>query len=132
MIDVKDLIGVPFREFGRDAKTGLDCYGLVIEVAKRYGKTLRDVAVHNYSVEEASKAADMYINVVRTKDWHKPCIVLEFRGIDGRLHVGITIDEQGTFLHATENQGVRVSTMNSAGGYLKLVHAYEIIDRGEA
>ena len=34
MIDVADLIGVPFVEFGRDIKNGLDCYGLAIEVDK--------------------------------------------------------------------------------------------------
>ena len=38
MIDVSDLIGVPFVNHGRDIHDGLDCYGLVMEVFRRYGK----------------------------------------------------------------------------------------------
>lgn len=131
MIDVKDLIGTPFKEFGRDAKTGLDCYGLVIEVAKRYGKELKDVAAHKFSIAEADKEADLKLNVKVTKDVKKPCIGLEFRGLDGRLHIGITIDDKGTFLQATENQGVRMSTLDSCKGYLRLIRAYEITEGEE-
>ena len=32
-----DLIGVPFKNLGRDVQTGLDCYGLVHEVFRRAG-----------------------------------------------------------------------------------------------
>ena len=37
MIDYSDLIGVPFKNRGRDKNTGLDCYGLVMEVYKKIG-----------------------------------------------------------------------------------------------
>ena len=40
MIDYTDLIGVPFKNRGRDVKTGVDCYGLVIEVFKRFGHNI--------------------------------------------------------------------------------------------
>lgn len=127
VIDVSDLIGVPFVPFGRDAKTGLDCYGLVMEVARRYGKPLRDVARRWYTVEEATREADMRLNLVVTVELMQPCIVLEFRAKDNRLHAGITIDSNGNFLHATENQGVRMSAIKSTAGYLKMVRAYEIV-----
>ena len=35
-----ELIGVPFANKGRDKKTGLDCYDLVKEVYKEYGKQI--------------------------------------------------------------------------------------------
>lgn len=40
-IDVTDLLGVKYKKNGRDLN-GLDCYGLIIEVSKRFGHTLRD------------------------------------------------------------------------------------------
>lgn len=126
-IDVSDLIGVPFVEFGRDKRTGLDCYGLVIEVAKRYGKNLKDIALEKFDYDKVRKV-EPELNVKRTKNYMQECIGLEFYGVfDKRLHIGITIDDKGTFLHATENQGVRVSTIESCKGYLKLKNAFEII-----
>lgn len=37
-IQYADLIGVPFKNLGRDVKSGLDCYGLVVEIYRRCGK----------------------------------------------------------------------------------------------
>ena len=48
MIDIADLIGVPFVEFGRDIKNVLHCYGLAIEVERRLGKTLKVVALEKF------------------------------------------------------------------------------------
>ena len=55
MIDVSDLIGVPFVEFGRDKENGLDCYGLAIEVEKRLGKDLKDVVLEKFNREKVEK-----------------------------------------------------------------------------
>lgn len=37
-----DLIGTPFVEGGRDPKTGIDCYGLLMVAYSRLGKTIPD------------------------------------------------------------------------------------------
>ena len=58
MIDVSDLIGVPFVEFGRDKENGLDCYGLAIEVEKRLGKDLKDVVLEKFNREKVEKIVD--------------------------------------------------------------------------
>lgn len=42
MINIDDLLGVRYRHNGRDISTGFDCYGLAIEVEKRFGHTLPD------------------------------------------------------------------------------------------
>ena len=39
-IQYADLIGVPFKNLGRDVKSGLDCYGLVVEIYRRCGKEI--------------------------------------------------------------------------------------------
>ena len=35
-IQISDLIGIPYKDHGRTAE-GMDCYGLAIEVMRRYG-----------------------------------------------------------------------------------------------
>ena len=39
MINLRDLLGIPFTNRGRTLD-GLDCYGLVMEVYKKFGITL--------------------------------------------------------------------------------------------
>mgnify|MGYP003521806985 CR=1 FL=1 len=54
-------------------------------------------------------------------------IILEFYGLqDRRLHVAVALDKN-TFIHATENQGVRISSFASSKTYLKLANIYEVI-----
>lgn len=132
MLEVADLIGIPFVEFGRDVNTGLDCYGLAIEVEKRLGKKLNDVVLEkfDYALEKFDyakvKATLPGLNVKKT-DVIKEGVILEFYGLrDKRLHVGVALDNN-TFIHATENQGVRISTLTTCKQYLKFEQAYEVL-----
>ena len=127
MIDVADLIGVPFVEFGRDIKNGLDCYGLAIEVERRLGKTLKDVALEKFDREKVERTAPT-LNVKKLRlDEISEGVILEFYGLqDKRLHIAVALDKK-TFIHATENQGVRISSFASSRTYLKLANVYEVI-----
>ncbi len=127
MIDVADLIGVPFVEFGRDIKNGLDCYGLAIEVEKRLGKTLKDVVLEKFDRAKVERTAPT-LNVKKLRlDEISEGVILEFYGLhDKRLHVAVALDKN-TFIHATENQGVRISSFASSRTYLKLANVYEVI-----
>lgn len=125
MIDVSDLIGVPFVEFGRDVKTGLDCYGLCIECARRAGKHLQDVVLEKFNKERCQKVIPT-LNVRKT-DYIKEGVLLEFYGkTDGRLHIAYALDNK-RFIQATENQGVRISTIDTVRHYLVLNGIYEVI-----
>ena len=127
MIDIADLIGVPFVEFGRDIKNGLDCYGLAIEVERRLGKTLKDVALEKFDREKVERTAPN-LNVKKLRlDEINEGVILEFYGLqDKRLHIAVALDKK-TFIHATENQGVRISSFASSRTYLKLANVYEVI-----
>lgn len=127
MIDIADLIGVPFVEFGRDVKNGLDCYGLAIEVEKRLGKTLKDVVLEKFDRAKVEKTAPT-LNVKKLRlDQISEGVILEFYGLqDKRLHVAVALDKN-IFIHATENQGVRISSFASSKSYLKLANVYEVI-----
>lgn len=127
MINIADLIGVPFVEFGRDIKNGLDCYGLAIEVEKRLGKTLKDVVLEKFDRAKVERTAPN-LNVKKLRlDEISEGVILEFYGLqDKRLHIAVALDKK-TFIHATENQGVRISSFASSKTYLKLANVYEVI-----
>lgn len=124
MIEVADLIGVPFVEFGRDCKKGLDCYGLAIEVERRLGKKLKDVVLEKFDHEKVVKTLPG-LNVHKI-DNIKEGAILEFYGKkDKRLHVAVALDSR-TFIHATENQGVRISSLATCESFLTLANVYEV------
>lgn len=124
-IEISDLIGVPFVEFGRNPKTGLDCYGLVIEIERRYGKKLNDVVPEKFDSEKLQRTLPK-INVRKTEKIEEGSI-LEFYGKrDNRLHVAVSLGGN-IFIQSTENQGVRISSLESAGQYLTLKNIYEVI-----
>lgn len=124
-IEISDLIGVPFVEFGRNPKTGLDCYGLVIEIERRYGKKLNDVVSEKFDSEKLQRTLPK-INVRKTEKIEEGSI-LEFYGKrDNRLHVAVSLGGN-IFIQSTENQGVRISSLESAGQYLTLKNIYEVI-----
>lgn len=125
MIDVSDLIGIPFKQFGRN-KHGYDCYGLSMEVLKRYGKTLKDVQLNHFLTIKGEEIE--YIPLLNIKEVNelKEGLLLEFIGKNNALHVGVSIGKD-LFIHATENQGVRISSLSSCKNYMTLQKMYEVI-----
>ena len=55
---VRDLIGTRFINGGRDVKKGLDCWGLVIEVYKRYGFKCPDFRVDAFAFQAIDALAN--------------------------------------------------------------------------
>jgi len=117
-LDVSDLIGVPYLNNGRDIVNGLDCYGLVIEVEKRLGKELIDVYYDNHNEELADEYAPL-LNVTEVDSIYTG-VIIEMRK-NGLLHLGVALDKN-TMIHATTNQGVRISRV----GCMPVIHLYEV------
>ena len=96
-------------------------------VERRLGKTLKDVVLEKFDRAKVEKTAPT-LNVKKLRlDEISEGVILEFYGLqDKRLHVAVALDKN-TFIHATENQGVRISSFASSRTYLKLANVYEVI-----
>lgn len=114
MIEISDLLGIPYVDHGRTSK-GYDCYGLAIEVARRFGYKLNDVVYENHDVE----LSDLHKPTLNITQIDKPkqgaLIEMEF---NNALHIGVCLNEK-EFIHSTKN-GVRINrigTLKTRGFY---------------
>ena len=107
-----DLIGIPFAYGGRSL-AGLDCWGLVVEVYRRLGIAVEDVAEYH---DVLATAANPVFETQRTAAWRQvgepfePHDVLLFSGgcCGAATHCAIWIGD-GQVLHTREKTGVIVS-----------------------
>lgn len=102
-IKVNDLLGVPYKDHGRDL-AGMDCYGLAIEVSRRYGNKLNDV----FYEDNAAELCDIHAPTLNIKKIEKPepGALLEMR-IGNTLHIGVCINDR-EFIHMTRG-GCRIN-----------------------
>lgn len=119
ILNVVDLIGIPYKEHGRNINEGFDCYGLAIEIEKRLGKELLDL---NYTYNDPKLSAEYAptLNVRKTNEI-KIGNLIEMT-LNSELHIGIVISDS-TYIHATRNQGVRISRI----GALPYNALYEVL-----
>lgn len=112
VIEINDLIGVPFKKGGRDLVSGVDCFGLLMECHKRLGKDIPDHRSPEFHHEIAMALAD------RKKDWichfertgaatvqESDCqpgraLLIKIRGC--ACHVGF-VHKPGWFIHTWED-----------------------------
>ena len=106
-----DLIGKPFVDGGR-GPANYDCVGLVLEVAKRLGKTL-PAYLSNEAEFHAQIAADgeTLADLPRVAAATAGDVVLLRTG-PAKHHVGVMID-RWRMIHAYEGIGVLVERINS-------------------
>lgn len=111
-IDVSDLVGKPFAEFGRGPQS-YDCYGLVLEVSRRLGRPFPDYG----SLPAASEGAIRRIEERRGELSHVTApdvgdVILMAVSAPGRPdHLGI-VTEPGWFLHALPRRGACLSRIS--------------------
>lgn len=118
-VTLSDLIGVPYKEHGRDLN-GLDCYGLaIIAVDILTGKKLNDVWYDESHDPALAALLSPTLNVKKTSEI-KAGNLLEMTFND-RLHIGVILNKN-EFIHATKN-GVKISHLRNA----PIVNIYEVI-----
>jgi hypothetical protein len=115
MVDVPDLVGLPYKLHGRD-ESGLDCFGLIWLIAKRNGTPIKDPVYKGFDPSLVKLAN--YAGLKQIDNFETEC-VLEIEK-DGRLHLGYSIDEE-RMIHCTHNEGVIVENIKNyqVKGYYK-------------
>ena len=120
MPSYNDLIGTKFKNRGRNVTEGLDCYGLVMEVYKRFGV---DIPEYNADYDDNEKISSIIKNEAASSNWRRveaneelpvPCVVAIRFGVPKGIvnHTGVYIGA-GKFIHTRENIGVCVDRINS-------------------
>ena len=125
MVDVSDLLGKPYSPHGRGPDS-FDCYGLVIEVEKRYGIDLPDFDYQSYSEQfitghfstlQASNHA-LKIDVLV-----EGAVVL-FENMQGfKTHIGVYIGNN-QIVHCNK-KGVRIEDTNYAEKFIAGVYIWQ-------
>lgn len=106
-INISDLIGVPYKDHGRDT-SGFDCYGLAIEVLRRYGYELHDVIYNDHNLELSAENVPT-LNVTPIEE-PREAAILEMQA-DGELHIGICLNKR-EFIHMTKT-GCRINQIGA-------------------
>jgi cell wall-associated NlpC family hydrolase len=130
--DLRDLIGIPFVDGGRDPVEGLDCWGLLILAAKHFGY---DVPDFDISCFDAPGINEIYKSETDTVRWRQRrelqpgyviAMALSQRMPDAIQHFGIYIGE-GKFLHTVRKAGSCLSSIDAPLWKNKIKGYYEWI-----
>ncbi len=110
MIQVEDLIGVRFFDHGRTIEEGFDCYGLAIEVSKRFGHILIDLWYKKSDSKTFTNNADSILlkmkdSLEETVEQNESNLVVFFEN-GHMVHIGVIL-ESDIFIHC-DKFGVRI------------------------
>lgn len=132
-MDFTDLIGVPFVNRGRDLN-GLDCYGLVKEVFKRYGYNVPEYDALYTNYDDMCRINEIIQGNIKNYPWKEiaepkvPCLIaIRFGSPDGMVnHTGVYIGG-GRFIHTRERIGVNIDRISSPAWRRVIVGFYEYV-----
>lgn len=113
MVNLRDLIGKPYAVHGR-GPDAYDCFGLAIEVCRRYGKILEDSFYDEITSDMERRLIDETKAVIHAERLPGPVegAVVEFLIAGKPRHVGVCLGD-GTFIHALKDLGVRTSELSA-------------------
>lgn len=105
MIYLDDLIGCRYKVNGRSVKEGFDCYGLAIEVEKRFGHFLPDLEEIKELNRNLPLCEAKCLSIVNVKEVDEPTEegdILFFKDKVGIMnHIGVYLGD-GRFIHCNE------------------------------
>jgi cell wall-associated NlpC family hydrolase len=104
-MNLSDLIGLPYKDHGRD-ESGVDCFGLIWLIALRNGTPIPD-PWYGKPDPLLIKLADQ-MNVEKC-EFQPGCIIEMVRR--NRLHLGYALDNE-RMVHCTHDEGVVVEKID--------------------
>ena len=135
-MNFNDLIGVPFKNRGRDINTGFDCYGLVKEVYKRYGYDIPEYD-SQYNYDDMCRVNELIEGNIHNYPWREieepkaPCLIaIRFGSPVGVVNHTAVYIGNGRFIHTRERIGVCIDRISNPAWNKVIVGYYEYV--GEA
>ena len=123
-IDFSDLIGCKYGFRGR-GPTVYDCYGLVLEVERRYGHCMPD-----YDYKESGMLASLAMQVIASGKAKRipapvPGSMIMFENARGvNVHIGVYVGD-GMFIHCTMVGGVRLERLEPRASTISGVYVWQ-------
>lgn len=115
-IILHDLIGIKFANGGRDKATGFDCWGLVLEVFRRFGYDLPDYKVSCEARPEIDGTIQQnkpFWKKIELGELSVPALlVIRFNSPNLCNHTGVYIGN-GRFIHTRQRTGVVIEDIES-------------------
>jgi cell wall-associated NlpC family hydrolase len=109
-MDYRDLFGIPYIQGGRDPKTGLDCWGLCMEVYRRAGRELPDF---QGSVDETPDIMENHLPEFEQLPGPESYALVSFRIFGPYVnHVGVVLEGNKSFIHAFKGRNVAVEKLD--------------------
>lgn len=103
MLKYEDLVGVPYVDYGRDPQTGLDCWGLAMEMYRRRGISLPNNPYNPRDFKLISKQFEAQRDTAHWKKLEAPAIgclvVIRLADSGWANHCGVYVG-YGEFIHA--------------------------------
>lgn len=121
MINVTDLLGIKFKAHGRNKEEGFDCYGLAIEVMRRYGVKLPDLYYESLK-NQKDIAETLKCKFLKIEKPVEPCL-LDIKSYGASGHTGVYIGD-GMMIHSVSKHGVVIEPIrhysHDIKGYYKV------------
>ena len=128
-----DLIGVPFKNKGR-GMNGMDCYGLVKEVYKRYGYDIPEYDAQYKDYTDMRKIDKIIKSNTKGYPWKEiaepkaPCLIaIRFGSPDGVVNHTAVYIGGGRFIHTREKIGVNIDRISNPAWRKVIVGFYEYV-----
>ncbi len=113
--EARTMLGAPFRHQGNDPATGLDCRGLLVALARRFG---HEPAPHPIHYKRRPKAAEL-LAYLRAEPLIEEIEVAELRASDIAL-----------LCHEGEQEATHVGLIADGPYEVMLIHAYGTLGKG--
>lgn len=113
MIEYQDLIGIPFKDGGRDTH-GMDCWGVVKTLLERQGyRHIPDYCISAFETIAIQNELEQKRHIWRKLAFPVPgCVILLANGCTPLAnHVGIVVDKR-RFIHSYIRAGVCLSLLS--------------------
>lgn len=112
-VDVSDLIGMKYKPHGR-GDGGYDCYGLTLEVERRFGNIMPDFEYEDTDGKIDTEAAEILRRGnARQINTFVPGAIILLQNVQGmKTHIGVYL-EDGMFIHSHVKKNVCIDTINA-------------------